>query len=185
MREDDLAARCRSGDIDAFSEAYALFERQVFRHAYYLLGNAEDADDAKQDTFLRAYRGMPGFRGQSSLQSWLLRICGNLCADRLRQQARRAEILCDPQALDQDDLHPPVHPADAVCHADTADRVMRVLMAMPVPQRRLVVLHLLEDRGCAEVAEILGSSVGATRMRLVRAMRMFRARARAALQDLE
>jgi RNA polymerase sigma-70 factor, ECF subfamily len=65
-QEDQLLARCRQGDIDAFAQLYALYEQPVFHHAYYLLGNRDNAQDVRQETFLRAYRALPSFRGQCS-----------------------------------------------------------------------------------------------------------------------
>src|SRR5438045_2006827 len=94
--EAQLLARCRTGDLEAFGQIYALYEGQIFRHAFYLVGHQEDADDIKQDTFLRAHRALPSFRSESSLLTWLLKICSNLCYDRLRRRRRLPEIACDP-----------------------------------------------------------------------------------------
>src|SRR5690349_17299729 len=84
--EQELIARCRAGDLDAFGLIYARHETSVFRYAYHLLGHHDDADDIKQETFLRAYRAIGTFRGDASMHTWLLKICGNLCRDRVRQR---------------------------------------------------------------------------------------------------
>src|SRR5438034_8950251 len=87
--EDQLVARCRSGDLDAFGQIYSKYERQVYRYAYHLLSNRDDADDVKQETFVKAFQAMQGFRSEASLQTWLLKICGNLCRDRIKSWDRR------------------------------------------------------------------------------------------------
>src|SRR5205807_4760918 len=93
--EDTVVARCRAGDLDAFGQVYAEHERHVFRYAYHLLGSREDADDVKQETFLRAFRAIAGFRADCSMRTWLLRICGNLCRDRIKSRERHPEELFD------------------------------------------------------------------------------------------
>src|SRR5437660_7998669 len=86
--EDGLLARCRAGDLDAFGLIYDEHERHVFRFAYHVLGKHDDADDVKQETFLRAYRALGNFRADCSLRTWLLRICANLCRDRIKSRDR-------------------------------------------------------------------------------------------------
>src|SRR5262245_31433970 len=101
MMESDaqLIADCRVGDPEAFGRIYAQYERAVFRHALYLLGQREDADDVKQETFLRAYRTIGSFRSHCALQTWLFKICSNLCYDLLRRRQRRPQISLDPEKL--------------------------------------------------------------------------------------
>ena len=79
--DEQLVARFRAGDIEAFSLVYAQYERHVFRYAYHLLGQREEADDVKQETFLKAYQALSKLRNDCSLHAWLLKICGNLCRD--------------------------------------------------------------------------------------------------------
>src|SRR5579872_6452574 len=134
IREDQLVARCRAGDVEAFGQVYAQYERQVFRYAYHLVGHREDADDIKQETFLRAYQALPHFKGECSMLCWLLRICGNLCRDRLKSRRRHTESLADPQTT-QD-----LWPGDARAQADphtlleqrqARETLRRALAAMP------------------------------------------------------
>src|SRR5438309_354898 len=82
--EDSVLARCRAGDLDAYGQVYAEHERHVFRYAYHLLRHSEDADDVKQETFMRAFQAISGFRSECSLRTWLLRICANLCRERMK-----------------------------------------------------------------------------------------------------
>src|SRR5262245_55815501 len=82
--EDHLLARCRNGDVEAFGRIHAEYEQGVFRHAYRLLGSHEDALDACQETFVKAFRAMRSFRGDCSLRVWLLQICTNQCRNQVR-----------------------------------------------------------------------------------------------------
>src|SRR5258708_2145704 len=92
MREDGLVSRCRAGDLEAFEQVYARWERPILRHAYGMLQNADDADDVKQETFLRAFRSFSSFDGRCALHTWLFGICANLCKDRIKQRSRRPVV---------------------------------------------------------------------------------------------
>src|SRR5215831_13112939 len=145
--EDALVARCRAGDLDAFGQVYSENERHVFRFAYHLLGNREDADDVKQETFLRAYRAFPSFRNDCALRTWLLRICGNLCRDRIKSRDRRKEILFDPATVPDgmiEDAHA-VDPHDVLERSQTSAAVRSALRGMPVDQRDIIILRDMED----------------------------------------
>ena len=86
---DPLIARCRVGDREAFGVLHTQYETPIFRFAYRMLGHREDAGDALQETFLRAWRAFPLFRGDCTVQSWLYRICSNVCRSHIRSCAAR------------------------------------------------------------------------------------------------
>ena len=92
LSDQELIERCREGDIDAFGQVYARYERMVYQFVYHMLGDPDDADNVKQDTFLKVYRSLPSFRGQCGLLTWLLKVAANLCRDRLKSRARRGEV---------------------------------------------------------------------------------------------
>jgi RNA polymerase sigma-70 factor (ECF subfamily) len=182
-REKQIVALCRAGDLDAFGQVYARYGDTIFRHAFYLLGHHEDADDIKQETFLRAYRALPAFRHESSLRTWLLKICTNLCYDRLKRRQRQPEISYEPQQAQQylaetlGDRNGCADPQSALDRADTLQTLLRVLRAMPLPQRSLIVLHVLEGLDYKEIGHILGCAPLTAKMRVLRATRQFKERA--------
>src|SRR5258708_17763970 len=90
--EESLLARCRTGSLEAFGELYARYEQAIYRHAYHLLGDAEEAHDVRQETFLKAFAAIGSFRGEIGLKTWLLLICTNLCRYRQRTSQRRREV---------------------------------------------------------------------------------------------
>ena len=177
-------AQCRAGDVDAFGQVYASHAEAVFRHAFYLLGHHEDADDIKQETFLRAYRALHTFRRDSTLLTWLLRICSNLCYDRLKHRQKRAEISFDPQQAQHYLPHSPgSDPHSVVDRADTLQLLLRVLQAMPLPQRNVIVLHILEDLDYKQIGQVLGCAPTTAKMRVLRATHQYKARVTALLNS--
>jgi RNA polymerase sigma-70 factor (ECF subfamily) len=189
MAETDaqLIVGCRSGDVEAFGRIYARYERPIYRHAFYLLGQREDADDVKQETFLRAYRSLNSFRNDFNIRSWLYKICSNLCCDLLRRRRSRPQI-----PLDSDDIerftageslaNDPVRIAE---RSDTVAAVLHVLQSMPVPQRQAITLYLLDGFDYDQIAVILGCARGSAKMRVLRAMDQYRERVNSYLQEKE
>src|SRR5438094_10134035 len=98
--DEELVARSISGDADSFNELVLRWERPIYALAYRTIGREEDARDVCQETFLRAYRALPGFRGQAKFSSWLYRIALNLCRGWVRR-GRRTPVV---QPAEGDDL---------------------------------------------------------------------------------
>ena len=86
--DEELVARSIRGDADSFNELILRWERPIYALAYRTIGREEDARDVCQETFLRAFRALPGFRGQAKFSSWLYRIALNLCRDWMRRERR-------------------------------------------------------------------------------------------------
>ena len=89
--EADLLAACRRQDIRAFEQLYQTHGARLKSIAYHIVGNRQDAEDAVQETFLKLYRAIQGFQGQSSIGTWLCRIVINVCYDLARKRQREAE----------------------------------------------------------------------------------------------
>ncbi len=89
--DEELVARAQGGDVDSFNQLILRWERPIYALAYRVIGREEDARDVSQETFLRAFRALPGFKGQAKFSSWLYRIALNLCRDWIRRQ-RRAPV---------------------------------------------------------------------------------------------
>src|SRR2546423_13999352 len=86
--DEELVTRSMGGDADSFNQLVLRWERPIYALAYRVIGREEDARDVCQETFLRAYRALNGFRGQAKFSSWLYRIALNLCRDWMRRVAR-------------------------------------------------------------------------------------------------
>src|SRR4051812_42064606 len=94
--DEELVARSISGDNESFNELILRWERPIYALAYRTIGREEDARDVCQETFLRAFRALPGFRGQAKFSSWLYRIALNLCRDWVRRE-RRTPVVQPPE----------------------------------------------------------------------------------------
>src|SRR6202165_502642 len=86
--DEELVAKSIRGDADSFNELILRWERPIYALAYRTIGREEDARDVCQETFLRAFRALPAFRGQAKFSSWLYRIALNLCRDWIRRERR-------------------------------------------------------------------------------------------------
>ncbi len=182
--EQRLLVKCRRGDRTAFEEVYNKYTRIVYRHAYHLLGSGDEADDVMQETFVRAYRSFPEFRGDCSIHTWLLKVAGNLCRDRIKQRVRRGDV---PLNLDThyEELTPDAweqNPAVTVEREDMHRMIYRVLDGLPAAQREMIVLRDLDELSYQEIAEVIGCTVAGVKLRLFRARKSLRTRMEALLQ---
>ena len=89
--DEELVARSQSGDMDSFNQLVMRWERPIYALAYRTIGREEDARDVCQETFLRAFRALKGFKGQAKFSSWLYRIALNLCRDWIRRERRQLD----------------------------------------------------------------------------------------------
>lgn len=178
-REASLVARCAEGDEAACAELVDQHQRLVFQLAYHLLGDHEEALDLSQDVFLRVFRTLPQFRGQSQLRTWIYRIVVNQARNRQRWWRRRHRA--GQVSLDQ---HVETHgdpaagqggPDQLFARKELADRLWRALDGLPFDQRTVVVLRELDGLSYEEIAFSLGVTLGTVKSRLTRARRALRA----------
>jgi RNA polymerase sigma factor (sigma-70 family) len=131
--DEELVARSIGGDSDSFNELVHRWERPIYALAYRQLRREEDARDVCQETFLRAYRALHGFRGQAKFSSWLYRIALNLCRDWMRRE-RRTPVVQAPEDVDLMDLAAAREPSelieDRLARNDLSRAVERA-MALP------------------------------------------------------
>src|SRR5437762_13517369 len=111
--DEELVARSIRGDADSFNELILRWERPIYALAYRTIGREEDARDVCQETFLRAFRALPAFRGQAKFSSWLYRIALNLCRDWMRRE-RRTPTAQSPDDADLMDLVAGADPSESI-----------------------------------------------------------------------
>src|ERR671922_1469660 len=111
--DEELVARSIRGDADSFNELILRWERPIYALAYRQIGREEDARDVCQETFLRAYRALSGFRGQAKFSSWLYRIALNLCRDWMRRE-RRTPVAQAPEGVDLIELAGESEPTETI-----------------------------------------------------------------------
>jgi RNA polymerase sigma-70 factor (ECF subfamily) len=169
--DEDLVREARDGHDGALDELVDRHHAIVYRLVLGILGDADDAADATQETFLRAIGALGRFRGESRFRTWLLTIAVNAARGMHRKRERRREKPLDeaadvPAALRDG--------ADAVGEAEEVERVRRLLARLPEKQRLAVQLRTQEGLSFKEVADIIGSSEGAARVNYHHGIRRLR-----------
>jgi RNA polymerase sigma-70 factor (ECF subfamily) len=172
---DEIVAAARAGDREAFAALVRATYDRTFALALRLMGNEEDAGDVVQEAYLRAYRGIEGFRGDSHVTTWLYRITAN-CASTslgLRHRHRHAGL---EAAAEPADPAPDADPVDRAVAADLQAAVDAAMATLPPRLRAVVVLRDVYDLPHDAIASELGISETAAKVRLHRARRALRAR---------
>jgi RNA polymerase sigma-70 factor (ECF subfamily) len=153
----------RTGAFDVIVERY---RRQVYQLCYRFVGNHEDASDLAQDVFIRAYRGLRGFRARASLGTWLYRIAVNVSLNRMAVKTPRTEALEDREHRDAGTELPDT----ALLREERAAEVRAAIVRLPSKQRATLILRVYHDLPHQEIADILGSSVGAVKANFFHAL---------------
>jgi RNA polymerase sigma-70 factor (ECF subfamily) len=175
LDETEWLTRARTGDAAAFEAIYQRYERRIYSYVYRLMGNAEDASDLTQDTFVKAYQALPRAQGEMNLSAWLHRIASNTCLDVLR---RRRLVQWLP--WDVFDTNPaiepaaPDDPAASYVKQETSVEVQRILAKLSPKHRVALVLKEYQGLSCDEIAEVMGTSRSAVKSLLFRAREEFR-----------
>jgi RNA polymerase sigma-70 factor (ECF subfamily) len=175
--DEELVARSISGDADSFNELVLRWERPIYALAYLTIGREEDARDVCQETFLRAFRALPGFRGQAKFSSWLYRIALNLCRDWLRRE-RRSPVVQPSEEADLMELEAAAEPSesieDLVARMDLAERVERAMTMLPEEQRTAIVLKDYHGLTFQEIADLVGCPLSTVKTRLYQGLTILR-----------
>ena len=175
--DEELVARSISGDTDSFNELILRWERPIYALAYRTIGREEDARDVCQETFLRAFRALPGFRGQAKFSSWLYRIALNLCRDWMRRE-RRTPLVQVPEGTDAAELAAAVEPSesieDLVARRDLTRVVERVMARLPEEQRTAIVLKEYHGLTFQEIADLVGCPLSTVKTRLYQGLTVLR-----------
>lgn len=178
--DEELVARATAGDQDAFSQLVTRWERPIYALAYRTLGREEEARDVVQDAFLRAYRGLKGFKGEAKFSSWLYRITLNLCRDWMRKE-RRAPVAQVPEGTDPIDLAdqqaaPIESVEDLVARREMSAAVQRAMADLPEEQRTAIMLKEYHGLTFQEIAEMLDCPLSTVKTRLYQGLTVLRRR---------
>jgi RNA polymerase sigma-70 factor (ECF subfamily) len=166
-RDAELAHRCRQGDAAAFEELYRAHAGRLYSLLFRMAGSAEEAEDLLQDVFLNAHRKLAGFRGESTLGTWLYRMAVNHCLDHLR--GRHARMAKATASLDDDDALEPASAAPLVPQAVSRIDLERAIARLPDGCRTAFVLHDVEGFEHNEIARLLGISEGTSKSQVHKA----------------
>ena len=165
--ENEWLEKARDGDAQAFSELVEAYQRPVYNMCFRMLGNAQEAEDAAQETFLRAYKAIKRYDPKRKFATWLLSIAANYCID---QHRRKRIIQVDIDSAPIGNLGTKSIGNEASLIAQEASDEMQVLLSSLAPQdRSAVVLHYWFDYSYREIAKELALSESAVKSRLHRA----------------
>jgi RNA polymerase sigma-70 factor, ECF subfamily len=177
LTDEELVARSVGGDTESFNHLIRRWERPIYALAYRTIGREDEARDVVQETFLRAFRGLGGFKGQAKFSSWLYRIALNLCRDWMRRE-RRAPIVAAPDGVDLVELagegDAAVRVDELVVRKDLSRAVAAAMRALPQEQRAAIVLKEYHGLTFQEIADLLGCPLSTVKTRLYQGMTVLR-----------
>ena len=170
-----LLQRAKKGEMAAFESLVTAYERRVYSLALRSTGSEADAADITQEVFLRAYRSLDTFRGESGFSTWLYRITVNLCVD-LARKNNPAESLDDEQALEAPETRGAYQPETALANSELRRELDAALSLVSEEHRKIVILRDVAGMSYADIAAALELEEGTVKSR--------QARARAALRKI-
>lgn len=172
---DELVERAQAGDHLAFEQLVRLTYTDTYTLAYRLVGDEEDARDVVQETYLRAHKGLKRFRGDAQFSTWLHRITANCANTYLGRRGRHShDLLPDDPVIA--DLNPQRDPEQRVGLGDLRDQLSAALLELPPKLRAVVVLRDIYDLPHETIADQLGITESAAKVRLHRARKRLRER---------
>ena len=187
IREEALLKAFRSGDATAFDGLIGMYSAKLYKVAYALLGSRQDAEEVVQDTFLRAYRALHAFRGESSLETWLYRIVLNLARNKYHWNRRRGDGLnvsltagdgsdsdsgSDNEQQDVPDRR--MAPDVVLEQNEIGTNIVKALNSLPDKIRETMLLRHVNDMPYELIAQKLDCKVGTVKSRLSRGREMLR-----------
>ncbi len=170
VRDDELVAQTLAGRRDAFGELVARYDRAVYHLCVRTLREPEDAKDATQEAFMKAYRSLHTFRPGAKFSTWIFSIAYHACCDRLERRKKQSfdEI---PERAD-----PSAGPAQLAERRDEAARLRAAIAALPEKYRIAITLYHLQGKQYEEIAKVLDLPMGTVKTHLFRAKELLRKR---------
>jgi RNA polymerase sigma-70 factor (ECF subfamily) len=188
-----LVERCRAHDNAAFDEVVNRYKNKIYSYLYRMLGNPADAEDLTQEVFVRLYTSLDSFRSQSSLNTWLFRIAGNLCIDYFRRSKKHRAIaysLDEPVSSETAETGESGHelpdstyePHRLFEQKELSEHIQQALEQMPEKLRSVLLLHDIEGLPYEEIAQVIECPLGTVKSRLFNARLQLRQRLSGYLQ---
>lgn len=161
-----LVKACLDGNRDAFGVIVERHRRSVYQVCYRFVNNHEDASDLSQEAFVRAWRGLKTFKGEAALSTWLYRIAVNACLNKV--SSKRIDL--EPIDSDQFEDTRAESPTDSIVRGERGAAVRRAIAKLPEKQRATLILRTYHEMSHQEIADVLGSTVGAVKANFFHAL---------------
>jgi RNA polymerase sigma-70 factor (ECF subfamily) len=175
--DEELVARSKTGDMESFNQLVKRWERPIFALAYRTLGREEDARDVTQETFLRAFRALGGFKGDAKFSSWLYRIALNLCRDWMRKE-RRTPLVPVPEGLEVEQFAAERQPTETVedlaARAELSRGVAAAMEKLPPEQRQAIILKEYHGLTFQEIADLMKCPLSTVKTRVYQGLSTLR-----------
>jgi RNA polymerase sigma-70 factor (ECF subfamily) len=175
VSEELLIKQASQGDLDAFNQLVLRHQDMIYRHALALLGDPDSADDAAQESFIKAFQGLGGFRG-GSFRGWLLQITTNSAYDILRRFKRHPVLPLFPEDDHGDEVESPswiadpnLSPHSTIEANEFSNSLYRMISELPSAYRNVLTLVDVQELDYSEAAEVLSIPIGTVKSRLARA----------------
>jgi len=167
LDDSDLVSATVSGNREAFDVIVARHRRAVYQVCYRFVNNHEDASDLAQDAFVRAWKGARNFKGQAALATWLYRIAVNVCLNRL---SLKSPINVPAESTEHLEDVRTEGAQQALLREERAVAVRKAIANLPEKQRATLILRMYHEMSHQEIADVLGSSVGAVKANFFHAL---------------
>ena len=175
--DEELVARSRGGDVESFNQLILRWERPIYALAYRVIGREDDARDVCQEAFLRAFRALPGFKGQAKFSSWLYRITLNLCRDWIRRR-RRAPVSQMPEGADPLEIAGERGAVESIedlaARRELTAAVEEAMALLPEEQRTTIILKEYHGMTFQEIADLQNCPLSTVKTRLYQGLSVVR-----------
>lgn len=180
QEEQELIHSAAGGDENAFEQLVLAYQKQVYNLALRMAGNPDDALDLSQEAFLKAWRGLPGYRSDSAFSTWLYRLTSNVCIDFLRKQKKTRTVSVNFLGEDAQEQElilpdPAPGPEEQVLHQLNREQVATALSQLEPEYRETLTLRVIHGLSYTEIAETLEIKEGTVKSRIARAREKMRA----------
>ena len=181
LKDFDVIERTLSGETEVYGQLVQRYQKRVYRLAYRIVKNSDDAADITQETFLKAYQSIHTLKNKSKFCPWLMRIAANMCYNWIRQ--RQENLMSVEEALVcERALHLPPAPDEILIQRELRDKVMKAIDELPELDRKVIQLFYLQENSYREIQQQLGLSKGSLGRRLHQARNLLRQKLQAMYQ---
>jgi RNA polymerase sigma-70 factor (ECF subfamily) len=175
-----LVEKIKKGDSEAFRELIRRYQRYVLNLVYRTIGDTNDAEDIAQEVFIKVYKSIRGFKGESKFSTWISKITVNLCMDKLREKAKNKEEDIEEEVWNTFAQPVNFNPEVMAERHELQETIKKAIESLPEELRVAFVLRELEDFSYDEIGEMLNIPIGTVESRIYRA----RMKLRSYLKDL-
>lgn len=176
INDDDLIEKSKAGDLNAFEALIARYEKKVYTIAFRFMGNQDDAKDLAQEAFIRVYKSLNNFRGESSFLTWLYHIISNLCKDELRKQQKKKTISLE--IVRETKKNSPTAsvnlPEENYIRKEKQQALQEVINTLPIDYKWIIIMREFQQFSYEEIAAQIGCSIGTVKSRLNRGRQLLR-----------